>query len=116
MNVCFATDTHYICLQSMDGQLAVYEHESFAFSRFLHNYLLPGPIHYSAKLDAFITCNSSFEVECYKCASVYNSSIYFMTDTLLSLAGCFHHVQLFVRSRMLQVRIHMHLPYVLDAS
>jgi len=59
-------NTHYICLQSMDGQLAVYEHESFAFSRFLHNYLLPGPIHYSAKLDAFITCNSSFEVECYK--------------------------------------------------
>jgi len=57
---------HYICLQSMDGQLVVYEHESFAFSRFLHNFLLPGPLCYCSKLDSFITCNSSFEIECYK--------------------------------------------------
>ena len=50
----------------MDGQLTVYEHESVAFSRFLHNFLLPGPLCYAGAIDSFVTCNSSFEVECYK--------------------------------------------------
>mmetsp|Transcript_22638 Transcript_22638/g.70294 ORF Transcript_22638/g.70294 Transcript_22638/m.70294 type:complete len:843 (+) Transcript_22638:343-2871(+) len=56
----------YICVQSMDGQLCVYEQETFAFSRFLHNFLVPGPLLYLQKTDSFITCNSSYDVECYK--------------------------------------------------
>mmetsp|Transcript_47681 Transcript_47681/g.91053 ORF Transcript_47681/g.91053 Transcript_47681/m.91053 type:complete len:841 (+) Transcript_47681:257-2779(+) len=56
----------YICTQSMDGQLTVFEHESVAFSRFLHHFTLPGPLCYVAKIDSFVTCNSSFEIECYK--------------------------------------------------
>lgn len=51
----------------MDGQLTVFEHESVAFSRFLHHFTLPGPLCYVAKIDSFVTCNSSFEIECYKC-------------------------------------------------
>jgi Bardet-Biedl syndrome 9 protein len=58
----------------MDGQLTVYEHESVAFSRFLHNFLLPGPLCYADGMDSFITCNSSFEVECYKYQVLASSS------------------------------------------
>ena len=61
-------------MQSMDGQLTVYEHESVAFSRFLHNFLLPGPLCYAGGMDSFITCNSSFEVECYKYQVLASSS------------------------------------------
>jgi len=64
----------YICVQSMDGQLTVYEQETFTFSRFLHNFLLPGPLCYAQKIDSFVTCNSSFEVECYKYQVLASSS------------------------------------------
>jgi len=56
----------FICVQSMDGQLSFMEQENFAFSRFLSNFLLPGPLAYIAKIDSFVTCNSSMDVECYK--------------------------------------------------
>lgn len=64
----------HLCVQSMDGQLTVYEHESLAFSRFLHNFLLPGPLCYADAMDSFITCNSSFEVESYKYQVLASSS------------------------------------------
>jgi len=32
----------YICVQSYDGQLSVFESEAFAFSRFLPGFLIPG--------------------------------------------------------------------------
>ena len=32
----------YLCVQSFDGQLSVFECESFAFARFLPNFLIPG--------------------------------------------------------------------------
>eukprot|EP00967_Tisochrysis_lutea_P128512 scaffold219845_cov19-Tisochrysis_lutea.AAC.1 len=32
----------YICVQSYDGQLSVFECEAFAFSRFLPGFLIPG--------------------------------------------------------------------------
>ncbi|KAL0044614.1 hypothetical protein WJX82_002814 [Trebouxia sp. C0006] len=55
-----------ICVQSMDGQLSFYERETLAFSRFLPQFLLPGPLCYSQALDCIITCSSAYEVECYK--------------------------------------------------
>ena len=56
----------HICIQSMDGQLSFYERETLTFSRFLPQFLLPGPLCYNQALDCFITCSSAFEVECYK--------------------------------------------------
>ncbi|DBB01694.1 hypothetical protein WJX77_000727 [Trebouxia sp. C0004] len=59
-----------ICVQSMDGQLSFYERETLAFSRFLPQFLLPGPLCYSQALDCIITCSSAYEVECYKYQTV----------------------------------------------
>ncbi|KAK3251108.1 hypothetical protein CYMTET_39543 [Cymbomonas tetramitiformis] len=64
----------YMCVQSMDGQLTVFEHETIAFSRFLHNFLLPGALCFNKKTDSFITANASFEVECYKYQVLASSS------------------------------------------
>ena len=56
----------FICVQSMDGTVSVYEQETFAFSRFLPGALLPGPIRYVPKTDSFVTVSSSRQVESYK--------------------------------------------------
>ena len=56
----------YICVQSMDGMLSVFEHESFSLSCFLPKVLIPGPFKYIQKSDSFITVNSSWELESYK--------------------------------------------------
>eukprot|EP00761_Pharyngomonas_kirbyi_P004294 gb/GECH01004298.1/.p1 GENE.gb/GECH01004298.1/~~gb/GECH01004298.1/.p1 ORF type:complete len:834 (+),score=173.27 gb/GECH01004298.1/:1-2502(+) len=64
----------YICVQSMDGQLSFFEHETFSFARFLDNFLLPGPIYYSSTMDSFITFNSNLRIECYKFQMLASSS------------------------------------------
>ncbi|XP_053083687.1 protein PTHB1 isoform X2 [Pangasianodon hypophthalmus] len=60
------TGHHFICIQSMDGMLMFFEQESYAFGRFLPGFLLPGPLCYCARTDAFITVSSSRQVECYR--------------------------------------------------
>ncbi|XP_027622663.1 protein PTHB1 isoform X2 [Tupaia chinensis] len=55
-----------ICIQSVDGMLMVFEQESYAFGRFLPGALLPGPLAYSPRTDAFITVSSCRQVESYK--------------------------------------------------
>lgn len=54
----------------MDGQLTFYEREALTFSRFLPQFLLPGPLCYNPAVDCFITCSSAFEVQCYKYQSL----------------------------------------------
>jgi Bardet-Biedl syndrome 9 protein len=56
----------YICVQSMDGMLSIFEYESFSLSCFLPKVLLPGPIKYFKKTDSFITISSSWVLESYK--------------------------------------------------
>eukprot|EP00698_Gefionella_okellyi_P022861 TRINITY_DN7657_c0_g1_i1.p1 TRINITY_DN7657_c0_g1~~TRINITY_DN7657_c0_g1_i1.p1 ORF type:complete len:857 (+),score=195.62 TRINITY_DN7657_c0_g1_i1:219-2789(+) len=56
----------YICVQSMDGQLSFFEQMSSAFSRYLPNFLLPGPICYVSKIDSLLTFSSRMSVDCYK--------------------------------------------------
>ncbi|KAL3855651.1 hypothetical protein ACJMK2_014858 [Sinanodonta woodiana] len=56
----------FICVQSMDGTVSVFEQESFSFSRFLPGFVLPGPLVYVAKTDSFVTVSSSWQLECYK--------------------------------------------------
>mmetsp|Transcript_13770 Transcript_13770/g.26699 ORF Transcript_13770/g.26699 Transcript_13770/m.26699 type:complete len:870 (-) Transcript_13770:352-2961(-) len=70
-NLCFGPfggveGKDYICVQSMDGQLQVFENGHLSFSRYLNNFLVPGPLAYVSKLDAFVTSNSAMHVECYK--------------------------------------------------
>ncbi|TSN21177.1 Protein PTHB1 [Bagarius yarrelli] len=60
------TGHHFICIQSMDGMLMFFEQESYAFGRFLPGFLLPGPLCYCTRTDAFITVSSSRQVECYR--------------------------------------------------
>ena len=56
----------YICVQSIDGTLNLFENESFSFSRFLPGFLLPGPIAYVSKTDSFVTVSASFQLESYR--------------------------------------------------
>ncbi|XP_070570389.1 protein PTHB1-like isoform X2 [Ptychodera flava] len=56
----------FICIQSMDGTVSVFEQESFAFSRFLPGFLIPGPLKYIQRTDSFVTVSSSRQVELYK--------------------------------------------------
>ncbi|XP_063687264.1 protein PTHB1-like isoform X3 [Bolinopsis microptera] len=56
----------FICVQSMDGMLSFYEQDSFAFARFLPQFLIPGPLCYVPSTDTFITSSSSNFVEAYR--------------------------------------------------
>lgn len=56
----------FLCVQSLDGTVSVFEQESYAFSRFLPNALIPGPLRYIPSTDCFITVSSRRQVECYK--------------------------------------------------
>ncbi|XP_072033738.1 protein PTHB1-like isoform X2 [Amphiura filiformis] len=56
----------FMCVQSMDGTVSFFEQESFAFSRFLPGFLLPGPLQYLQRTDSFVTVSSSWQVESYK--------------------------------------------------
>jgi len=60
------SDKDFICVQSMDGTISVFEQESFAFCRFLPGALLPGPMKYVPRTDSFVTVSSSRQVESYK--------------------------------------------------
>ena len=60
------SDKDFICVQSMDGTVSVFEQESFAFSRFLPGALLPGPMKYVPRTDSFVTVSSSRQLESYK--------------------------------------------------
>jgi len=63
-----------LCVQSLDGQLSFFESESLAFSRFLPNFLLPGPLAYVPETDSFITANSGLTIESYKFKGLAASS------------------------------------------
>ncbi|ELV12393.1 Protein PTHB1 [Tupaia chinensis] len=69
-----------ICIQSVDGMLMVFEQESYAFGRFLPGALLPGPLAYSPRTDAFITVSSCRQVESYNSDSD-GSPLRSVTDT-----------------------------------
>ncbi|RWS09346.1 protein PTHB1-like isoform X1, partial [Dinothrombium tinctorium] len=60
----------FLCVQCLDGTLSFYEQESFAFSRFLPNFLLPGPVIYSPQNDSFIVNSSNWTLESYRYQSL----------------------------------------------
>ena len=61
----------FICVQSIDGTLNLFEQESFSFSRFLPGFLLPGPIDYARRTDSFVTVSSSHQLESFRFESQY---------------------------------------------
>lgn len=60
------TDRDFLCVQSMDGTLSIFEQESFAFSRFLPGALIPGPLKYIHSSDSFVTVSSLQQVETFR--------------------------------------------------
>ena len=64
----------YICVQSMDGMLSIFEYESYSLSCFLPKVLLPGPFKYVPKTDSFITVSSNWELESYRYQNLATSA------------------------------------------
>ena len=65
----------YIAVQSLDGELLFLEQERAVFSKFLPNFLVPGPICYVPQpLDAIVTVNSQMECEAFKFSTLASSS------------------------------------------
>lgn len=60
----------FICVQSMDGALTLYEHETFMFTRFIPSFVLPGPLVYNSFNDSFVTISSSNFLESYSYQSL----------------------------------------------
>nr|CAD7578040.1 unnamed protein product [Timema californicum] len=56
----------FVCVQSLDGTLSFFEQETFAFTRFLPGFLLPGVLVFSSRTDSFITVASNHNVESYR--------------------------------------------------
>jgi len=65
-----------IAVQSMDGQLAIYDHSKHNFSRFLPSatFLCPGAFRYVPCKDAFVVASSTFEIECYRFSNLASST------------------------------------------
>jgi hypothetical protein len=55
-----------LAVQSMDGQLAVYEQDAHAFTRDIPGLLVPGPLLYVLRIDSFVLANSELGLDCYR--------------------------------------------------
>jgi len=55
-----------IIVQSMDGKLQIFEQSANAFTRQIADCLLPGPVAYIPKVDAFVPVNHACQAECYR--------------------------------------------------
>lgn len=60
----------HLCVQSMDGVIAILEQERIVAQRQMSKFLLPGPLVYCGRTDCFITYNSQMEVEAHKYSAV----------------------------------------------
>ena len=62
-----------IMVQSMDGKWQFFEDSAIAFTTQLSDCLLPGPIAYLPRIDAFVTCTHACRAECYKYQVLVNA-------------------------------------------
>lgn len=67
-------------VQSLDGKLQIFEQSANAFTRQLVDCLLPGPIAYLPRLDAFVSTNYACQAECYR----YQVLLYLLYSTIES--------------------------------
>ena len=54
-----------ICVQSMDGQLLVYEQDVFTFAHFIPSILIPCPLGYVKKTNAIVTITGEHKLEAF---------------------------------------------------
>lgn len=59
-----------LCVQSMDGVLSFFQHESFVFSCFLPEFLIPGPLGYLPRTDSIVTVTSAHVLQSVKYQSL----------------------------------------------
>ena len=66
----------HICVQSMDGQLAFFDHNKVMFSRFIPStdFLIPGHLLYLPGRDVFLTNSSTNMLHCYRYSTFANST------------------------------------------
>ncbi|UJR27621.1 hypothetical protein I4U23_008902 [Adineta vaga] len=69
-----STNPEYICVQTLDGVLFVFEYERQSMVKSLPNTYLPGPLCYLSRSDAFLTVSSNYHLECYKYQALAISS------------------------------------------
>ncbi len=75
LNPASRSDPHeYICVQTIDGMLSIYEYESYSMSCFLPKVLIPGPFKYVPKTDSFLTLTSHWELESYRYQTLATTS------------------------------------------
>ena len=53
-----------LLVQSMDGKIQIFENSSVTFTGQLSDCLLPGPVAYIPRMDAFVIANYSCRLEC----------------------------------------------------
>ena len=70
-----------ICVQSMDGQLSVYEQDMFTFARFLPNILIPGPMGYVRKTNAIVTVTGDHKLEAFTYVNNVNLKVIAIVTT-----------------------------------
>ncbi|XP_045474293.1 protein PTHB1 [Harmonia axyridis] len=63
----------FICVQSLDGLITIFEQESYGFCCFISTFLLPGPLVYVRKTDSFFTFGSNWFIQCYKYKNLYDA-------------------------------------------
>ena len=61
-----ALDRDMIIVQSLDGKLQIFEQTAVAFIRQFTDCLVPGPLAYLPRLDAFVTVNHATQAMCYR--------------------------------------------------
>ncbi|CAF1140201.1 unnamed protein product [Adineta steineri] len=69
-----SSNHEYICVQTLDGVLFVFEYERQSMVKSLPNTYLPGPLCYLSRSDAFLTVSSNYHLECYKYQALAISS------------------------------------------
>ena len=77
-----SSNHEYLCVQTLDGVLFVFEHERQSMVKSLPNTYLPGPLAYLARSDAVLTVSSNHHLECYK-------SVEHVTDVSVRSNQCF---------------------------
>jgi len=64
-----------IAVQSLDGELTIIEQEKIVFSKFLPNFLVPGPLcYFPHPFDSLVTVNSQFLCESFRFSLLSSSS------------------------------------------
>ncbi|KNC54990.1 parathyroid hormone-responsive B1 isoform 4 [Thecamonas trahens ATCC 50062] len=63
-----------IVVLTLDGQLAFFDQDAFAFAAFLPRFLLPGPLLYISLTDTLVVGTSEFSLEAYTYASLATKS------------------------------------------